>query len=145
MGSDPSLQTKGARHRIVHPLHGGGRSIGRSNRDHVARSSGLRGFLALPQITVRCRLQSDVYDPDIDYSFEKQVGPSVSLVIFDTPGGDVYDRPRRSFYSFAYLFIIAFAVDSRESLEHVRSKYIPEIRRFLNGHEKEVPIILVGI
>lgn len=55
-------------------------------------------------------------------------------------GQEDYDRLRPLSYSNASVFLLCFAVTSRTSLENIRDKWHPELRRYSPG----VPFILVG-
>ena len=56
-------------------------------------------------------------------------GRPVNLGLWDTIGCDceVYNRLRPLSYPHADVFLICYSVSSVESLEHVRSKWIPEV------------------
>jgi Ras-related C3 botulinum toxin substrate 1 len=64
----------------------------------------------------------------------------VSLGLWDTAGGEDYDRLRTLSYHGRDLVIIAFSVISISSFENVATKWVPEIRE----HLPDVPIILAG-
>ncbi|KAI5295450.1 GTP-binding protein Rho1, partial [Ascosphaera acerosa] len=58
----------------------------------------------------------------------------------DTRGEDRYDHLRPLNYVDAAVFVLCFALDSPESLDHVTSKWLPEIRR----HCRCRPLVLLG-
>ena len=64
----------------------------------------------------------------------------VSLGLWDTHGGEDFDRLRPLSYPGSDLVIIAFSVISPSSFENVATKWVPEIRE----HLPDVPIILAG-
>ncbi|KKZ62615.1 GTP-binding protein rho2 [[Emmonsia] crescens] len=68
-------------------------------------------------------------------------GRSVQLALWDTAGQEDYERLRPLAYSKAHVLLIAFAVDTPDSLENVRNKWIEEA----NERCPDVPIILVGL
>ncbi|KAJ7777628.1 P-loop containing nucleoside triphosphate hydrolase protein [Mycena maculata] len=67
-------------------------------------------------------------------------GQPVALALFDTGGGEDYDRLRPLSYPQTDAFLICFAVDNRNSLENVRQKWIPEVNHFC----PDVPVLLVA-
>lgn len=68
-------------------------------------------------------------------------GRSVQLALWDTAGQEDYERLRPLAYSQAHVILIGFAVDTPDSLENVKLKWIEEA----NHRCPDVPIILVGL
>lgn len=68
-------------------------------------------------------------------------GRSVQLALWDTAGQEDYERLRPLAYSQSHVILIGFSVDSPDSLENVRHKWIEEARERC----PDVPIILVGL
>ncbi|EEP82501.1 protein rho2 [Uncinocarpus reesii 1704] len=68
-------------------------------------------------------------------------GRSVQLALWDTAGQEDYERLRPLAYSKAHVLLIAFSVDTPDSLENVKHKWIEEA----NERCPNVPIILVGL
>jgi len=68
-------------------------------------------------------------------------GRSVQLALWDTAGQEDYERLRPLAYSKSHVILIGFSVDSPDSLENVRHKWIEEARERC----PDVPIILVGL
>ncbi|KAK9476805.1 P-loop containing nucleoside triphosphate hydrolase protein [Lipomyces japonicus] len=68
-------------------------------------------------------------------------GKSVQLALWDTAGQEEYERLRPLSYSKAHVILVAFAVDTPDSLDNVSSKWITEINELCPG----IPIILVGL
>ena len=68
-------------------------------------------------------------------------GRSVQLALWDTAGQEDYERLRPLAYSRAHIILIGFSVDSPDSLENVRHKWVEEARERC----PEVPVILVGL
>ncbi|EFE35435.1 uncharacterized protein ARB_05477 [Trichophyton benhamiae CBS 112371] len=83
----------------------------------------------------------------LPYMFENYVtdcrvdGRSVQLALWDTAGQEDYERLRPLAYSKAHVLLIAFSVDTPDSLENVKHKWIEEA----NERCPDVPIILVGL
>jgi Rho family, other len=68
-------------------------------------------------------------------------GRSVQLALWDTAGQEDYERLRPLAYSRAHIILIGFSVDSPDSLENVRHKWVEEARDRCPG----TPVILVGL
>ncbi|EFW20523.1 GTP-binding protein rho2, variant [Coccidioides immitis RS] len=87
------------------------------------------------------------YFPTVPTVFENYVtdcrvdGRSVQLALWDTAGQEDYERLRPLAYSKAHVLLIAFSVDTPDSLENVKHKWIEEA----NERCPNVPIILVGL
>ncbi|GAB1601096.1 rho-related GTP-binding protein RhoE-like [Argonauta hians] len=64
----------------------------------------------------------------------------IEMSVWDTSGDAGYDRVRPLSYNEADLVIICFSVAEPESLDHVMSKWYPEVRE----HCPSQPIMLVG-
>ncbi|KAJ6500665.1 small GTPase Cdc42 [Mycena sanguinolenta] len=62
------------------------------------------------------------------------------LWIFDTGGGEDYDRLRPLSYPQTDVFVICFCVTKRASFKTVRTKWVPEIRH----HLPDCPFLLVA-
>ena len=67
-------------------------------------------------------------------------GSSIDLSISDTQGSEDYDHLRRLAYRPADVFLVVFSLMSRQSFEHVRAKWSPELKHYQPG----VPLVLVG-
>jgi len=68
-------------------------------------------------------------------------GRSVQLALWDTAGQEDYERLRPLAYARAHIILIGFSVDSPDSLENVRHKWVEEARERC----PDVPVILVGL
>ncbi|KAI2606586.1 Rho2 GTPase [Hypoxylon sp. NC1633] len=68
-------------------------------------------------------------------------GKSVQLALWDTAGQEDYERLRPLAYSKAHVLLIGFSVESPDSLDNVKHKWIEEATERCPG----VPIILVGL
>ncbi|KAJ2748404.1 GTP-binding protein Rho1 [Coemansia nantahalensis] len=87
---------------------------------------------------------NDQYIPTIfeEWVSEVVVGERlVELALWDTAGQEDYDNVRYPCYSGASVVIICFSVDSPDSLENVREKWIGEVLEYASG----APILLVGL
>ncbi|GJC99420.1 GTP-binding protein rho2 [Colletotrichum higginsianum IMI 349063] len=87
------------------------------------------------------------HDLQIPTVFENYVtdcrvdGKSVQLALWDTAGQEDYERLRPLAYSKAHVILIGFSVDTPDSLDNVKHKWVEEVTRLCPG----VPIILVGL
>ncbi|KAL9068628.1 MAG: hypothetical protein Q9161_006066 [Pseudevernia consocians] len=68
-------------------------------------------------------------------------GKSVQLALWDTAGQEDYERLRPLAYSKAHVILIGFSIDTPDSLDNVKHKWVEEA----NERCPEVPIILVGL
>ncbi|KAK8054153.1 GTP-binding protein rho2 [Apiospora saccharicola] len=90
---------------------------------------------------------SGVPPDDLSGVFENYVtdcrvdGKSVQLALWDTAGQEDYERLRPLAYSKAHVILIGFSVDSPDSLDNVKHKWIEEATERC----PDVPIILVGL
>lgn len=67
-------------------------------------------------------------------------GKRVELALWDTAGQEDYDRLRPLSYPDSHVILVCFAVDSPDSLDNVKEKWISEVNHFCAG----LPIVLVG-
>lgn len=65
----------------------------------------------------------------------------VQLALWDTAGQEEYERLRPMSYSQSHVILIAFSLDTPDSLENVQSKWIEEVRSICGP---TIPVILVG-
>ena len=65
----------------------------------------------------------------------------INLLLCDTKGDDKYDRIRPLCYPDTDIFIICFSLIDASTLDHVRTKWYPEIENYCKNN---VPILLVG-
>jgi len=68
-------------------------------------------------------------------------GKPVQLALWDTAGQEEYERLRPLSYSKSHVILIAFAIDTPDSLENVSVKWIEEVRSICGP---TIPILLVG-
>jgi Rho family protein len=65
----------------------------------------------------------------------------VQLALWDTAGQEEYERLRPMSYSKSHVILIAFALDTPDSLENVSTKWNEEVRSICGP---SIPVILVG-
>jgi Rho family protein len=65
----------------------------------------------------------------------------IQLALWDTAGQEEYERLRPMSYSKSHVILIAFAIDTPDSLENVTTKWIEEVRNICGP---TIPVILVG-
>ncbi|AFR95892.1 rho family, other [Cryptococcus neoformans C23] len=87
---------------------------------------------------------SESYEPTVFDNYVTEIeldGKPVQLALWDTAGQEEYERLRPLSYSKAHVILIAFAVDTPDSLENVTQKWIEEVRSICG---KAIPVILVA-
>lgn len=84
------------------------------------------------------------YQPTIFENYVAEIrldGKPILLALWDTAGQEEYERLRPLSYSHAHVILIAFALDTPDSLENVRYKWNDEVRQICGPR---IPVILVG-
>ncbi|EGG05450.1 uncharacterized protein MELLADRAFT_72149 [Melampsora larici-populina 98AG31] len=84
------------------------------------------------------------YEPTIFENYVAEIrldGKAVQLALWDTAGQEEYERLRPLSYSKSHVILIAFAIDTPDSLENVTVKWIEEVRSICGA---AIPVILVG-
>ncbi|GAA5870728.1 hypothetical protein JCM8547_005040 [Rhodosporidiobolus lusitaniae] len=84
------------------------------------------------------------YEPTIFENYVAEIrldGKAVQLALWDTAGQEEYERLRPLSYSQSHVILIAFALDTPDSLENVSVKWIEEVRSLCGPN---IPVILVG-
>ncbi|GAA5830105.1 hypothetical protein JCM11251_006880 [Rhodosporidiobolus azoricus] len=84
------------------------------------------------------------YEPTIFENYVAEIrldGKAVQLALWDTAGQEEYERLRPLSYSQSHVILIAFALDTPDSLENVSVKWIEEVRALCGPN---IPVILVG-
>lgn len=84
------------------------------------------------------------YEPTIFENYVAEIrldGKAVQLALWDTAGQEEYERLRPLSYSQAHVILIAFAIDTPDSLENVQVKWMEEVRQICGP---SVPVLLVG-
>ncbi|RXK39582.1 rho family protein [Tremella mesenterica] len=86
----------------------------------------------------------DTYEPTVFDNYVTEIeldGKPVQLALWDTAGQEEYERLRPLSYSKAHVILIAFSVDTPDSLDNVTQKWIEEVRSICG---KSIPVILVA-
>lgn len=84
------------------------------------------------------------YEPTIFENYVAEIrldGKPVQLALWDTAGQEGYERLRPLSYAQAHVILIAFSIDSPDSLENAQYKWSEEVRQICGSH---IPILLVG-
>ncbi|CAE6360129.1 GTP-binding protein rho2 OS=Schizosaccharomyces pombe (strain 972 / ATCC 24843) GN=rho2 PE=1 SV=1 [Rhizoctonia solani AG-1 IB] len=84
------------------------------------------------------------YEPTIFENYVAEIrldGKPVQLALWDTAGQEEYERLRPLSYAKAHVILIAFSVDTPDSLDNVSVKWIEEVRNICGP---QTPVILVG-
>ncbi|KAG2145441.1 ras family-domain-containing protein [Suillus bovinus] len=84
------------------------------------------------------------YQPTIFENYVAEIrldGKPVQLALWDTAGQEEYERLRPLSYSKSHVILIAFAIDTPDSLDNVSVKWIEEVRSICGP---TIPILLVG-
>ncbi|KAK7684366.1 Rho GTPase [Cerrena zonata] len=84
------------------------------------------------------------YQPTIFENYVAEIrldGKPVQLALWDTAGQEEYERLRPMSYSKSHVILIAFGIDTPDSLENVTVKWIEEVRSICGP---QVPVLLVG-
>eukprot|EP01126_Amoeba_proteus_P049056 TRINITY_DN5712_c0_g1_i1.p1 TRINITY_DN5712_c0_g1~~TRINITY_DN5712_c0_g1_i1.p1 ORF type:complete len:166 (-),score=24.88 TRINITY_DN5712_c0_g1_i1:241-738(-) len=80
-----------------------------------------------------CEFSQSPYDVVVD-------GKIINLGLWDTAGGEDYDRLRPLCYPETDVFLVSYSIVNPLSFENVRAYWYPELSR----HCPNVPLILVG-
>lgn len=67
-------------------------------------------------------------------------GKSLKLGLFDTAGGEEFERLSRLYYPATDVMLLTYCCTSRRSFDNLKSRWFPEVRRLL----PKVPIIIVA-
>ncbi|KDQ11240.1 hypothetical protein BOTBODRAFT_35540 [Botryobasidium botryosum FD-172 SS1] len=84
------------------------------------------------------------YEPTIFENYVAEIrldGKAVQLALWDTAGQEEYERLRPLSYSKANVILIAFSIDTPDSLDNVTVKWIEEVRSICGP---QIPVLLVG-
>ncbi|RLV93030.1 GTP-binding protein RHO2 [Spathaspora sp. JA1] len=68
-------------------------------------------------------------------------GKLVELALWDTAGQEEYERLRPLSYSNSHVILIGFALDTPDSLDNARSKWVHEVKQYCPN----IPYILCGL
>eukprot|EP00029_Vermamoeba_vermiformis_P013889 TRINITY_DN8837_c0_g1_i1.p2 TRINITY_DN8837_c0_g1~~TRINITY_DN8837_c0_g1_i1.p2 ORF type:complete len:232 (-),score=18.67 TRINITY_DN8837_c0_g1_i1:177-872(-) len=66
---------------------------------------------------------------------------AVRMGLWDTSGSSDYDKMRPLSYPGTDCFILCFSINNKESCEHVKTKWVPEIKAHTTD---DIPFLLVG-
>lgn len=86
----------------------------------------------------------ETYEPTVFDNYVTEIeldAKPIQLALWDTAGQEEYERLRPLSYSKAHVILIAFSVDTPDSLDNVIQKWIEEIRSICG---KAIPVILVA-
>ncbi|KAK4699680.1 hypothetical protein P7C70_g6577, partial [Phenoliferia sp. Uapishka_3] len=84
------------------------------------------------------------YEPTIFENYVAEIrldGKAVQLALWDTAGQEEYERLRPLSYAKSHVILIAFALDTPDSLENVSVKWNEEVRSICGS---SIPVLLVG-
>ncbi|KAF7721030.1 GTP-binding protein Rho1 [Apophysomyces ossiformis] len=113
------------------------------SRKVVIVGDGACGKTCLLTVFAHGEFPEGQYIPTIFDSFVKDItvdGKRVGLALWDTAGQEDFDRLRTLSYPDSDVVLIAFSVDSPESLENIPEKWLPEISKYCPG----LPYLLIG-
>ncbi|KAI5476527.1 hypothetical protein MNV49_007537 [Pseudohyphozyma bogoriensis] len=85
------------------------------------------------------------YTPTIFENYVAEIrldGKAVQLALWDTAGQEEYERLRPLSYNNSHVILIAFALDTPDSLENVTVKWNEEVRSICG---EGIPVLLVGL
>lgn len=85
----------------------------------------------------------DKYIPTVFENYVSDIeveGKLVELALWDTAGQEDYDRLRPLSYPDTDVILMCFSVDSRDSLENIQAKWVPEVKHFCPN----VPFLLIA-
>jgi len=68
-------------------------------------------------------------------------GKPVQLALWDTAGQEEYERLRPLSYSNSHVILIGFAIDTLDSLDNARTKWVAEVKKYCPN----TPYLLVGL
>ncbi|KAK6454447.1 Rho type ras-related small GTPase [Scheffersomyces xylosifermentans] len=68
-------------------------------------------------------------------------GKAVQLALWDTAGQEEYERLRPLSYFNSHVILIGFALDTPDSLDNARNKWIDEVRKYCPN----TPYLLIGL
>ena len=68
-------------------------------------------------------------------------GKPVQLALWDTAGQEEYERLRPLSYNNSHVILIAFSLDTPDSLDNARSKWVVEVKKYCPN----TPYLLCGL
>lgn len=85
-----------------------------------------------------------VYEPTVFENYVHDIfvdNKSIKLSLWDTAGQEEFDRLRSLSYSDTHTIMLCFSIDSRDSLENIKNKWVGEIADHCEG----VKLVLVAL
>ncbi|KAI9318598.1 protein RHO3 [Dichotomocladium elegans] len=85
-----------------------------------------------------------VYEPTVFENYVQEVvvdGKEVELSLWDTAGQEEFDRLRSLSYADTHAIILCYSVDSRDSLDNIPNRWLPEIHQYC----PEAKLLLVAL
>ena len=125
------------------PLCGSSSSRQPIERKIVISGDGACGKTSLLNVFTRGYFPK-VYEPTIFENYIHDIfvdNQHISLSLWDTAGQEEFDRLRSLSYSDTHTIMLCFSVDSRDSLENVKNKWVGEIADHCEG----VKLVLVAL
>ncbi|PLW07377.1 hypothetical protein PCANC_26156 [Puccinia coronata f. sp. avenae] len=131
------------------PNHSPNPNAASSNSSHPIRrklviiGDGACGKTSLLSVFAMGEFPED-YEPTIFENYVAEIrldSKPIQLALWDTAGQEEYERLRPLSYSKSHVILIAFAIDTPDSLENVTVKWIEEVRSICGP---TIPVILVG-
>ncbi|CCK70446.1 Rho family GTPase RHO3 KNAG_0E01840 [Huiozyma naganishii CBS 8797] len=86
----------------------------------------------------------EVYEPTVFENYIHDIfvdGKHITLSLWDTAGQEEFDRLRSLSYSDTHTIMLCFSIDSQDSLENVKNKWVGEI----TDHCDDVKLVLVAL
>lgn len=86
----------------------------------------------------------EVYEPTVFENYIHDIfvdNKHITLSLWDTAGQEEFDRLRSLSYSDTHTIMLCFSIDSRDSLENVKNKWVGEI----TDHCEGVNLVLVAL
>ena len=120
----------------------------KSEPEPIRKKIVLVGDGCVGKTCLQVAFRTDAFDPDYQPTvFENFVtdfhlpdGRVLEMAIWDTAGQEDYEQLRPLSYPDTDVVVLCFAVDSQDSFENLRTKWLPELEHFC----EQVPIVLVG-
>ncbi|KIK45441.1 hypothetical protein CY34DRAFT_780562 [Suillus luteus UH-Slu-Lm8-n1] len=118
-----------------------------SSQNPIRRKLVIVGDGACGKTSLLCSFALGEFPKEYVTIFENYVaeirldGKPVQLALWDTAGQEEYERLRPLSYSKSHVILIAFAIDTPDSLDNVSVKWIEEVRSICGP---TIPILLVG-
>lgn len=118
-------------------------TMGTVQRKIVILGDGACGKTSLLNVFTRGYFPK-VYEPTVFENYIHDIfidGQQVQLSLWDTAGQEEFDKLRSLSYSDTHCIILCFSIDSHDSLDNVKNKWVGEILEHCEG----VKLILVAL